>query len=305
MPPQQPPRWLPLPQPRSQWPRAAGSEPRAHWRAAVASQLDGYPDRTHFPIGRWGLWDSPRGSPGEAEDSAPGPGIAPSAPGHPLSTTPGLDHSRRVGLSSGRAWRREAGGRAAGCDQGCRQRLLRRDLLGPRLCGRGSKRGAGVSESWPAKSFPSECQYGWGAVRRTGASRGRPPRMPLFYPERVLGALRLSTRAHARAQPGPRPAPAPRVPGLSQLQPPLAAAAAPQGCRCPEQSAAGELGAGVRSGGEGIEHQTSGKRFPPLGSRGRERGHRAEGRLARGVGDTKCIPFHSRASTSWGKRKAQ
>lgn len=127
---------------RSQSPRAAGSEPHAHWPAAVAvragapgrepqlesgshpkawdrpsplplplvfapegrSQLDGYPDRTHFPIGRWGLRDSSGGGPRESEYLTRGPGIAPPASGHPLSTTPELDHSRRAGLSSGRAW---------------------------------------------------------------------------------------------------------------------------------------------------------------------------------------------------------
>lgn len=132
----------PLPsQARSQSPRAAGPEPHSHWPAAVAVragalgrepqlesgshpkardrpsplplalvsapedwiQLDGYPDRTHFLIGQWGLWDSSGGSPRESEYLARGPGIAPPAPGHPLSKTPELDRSRRAGLSSGRA----------------------------------------------------------------------------------------------------------------------------------------------------------------------------------------------------------
>ncbi|XP_045343191.1 uncharacterized protein LOC123602913 [Leopardus geoffroyi] len=134
MPPPQPPRWLPLPQPRSQSLRAAGPEPRAHWRAAVASQLDGYPDRTHFPIGRWGLWDSPGGSPGESEYSAPGPGIALRAPGHPLSKTPELDRSRRAGPSSGRAWAEErlAAGAVGAADPGLRSTLLSFLLSAPR-----------------------------------------------------------------------------------------------------------------------------------------------------------------------------
>lgn len=113
----------PLPsQPRSQSPRAAGPKLHSHWPVAVAvragaqreratagirfppqspvpplspplapegrSQLDGYQDRTHFPIGRWGLPDSSGGSPRESEYLAWGPGIASPAPGHHLSPTP-------------------------------------------------------------------------------------------------------------------------------------------------------------------------------------------------------------------------
>lgn len=109
----------PLPsQHRSQSPRAVDPELHAYWPTAVAvregaprerttagipfppqnpgpppspplapgsfpagrSQLDCYSDRTHFPIGRWGLWDSPGGSPGKSECSAQGPGIAQTVP---------------------------------------------------------------------------------------------------------------------------------------------------------------------------------------------------------------------------------
>ncbi|XP_044900106.1 uncharacterized protein LOC109494089 [Felis catus] len=291
MPPPQPPRWLPLPQPRSQSLRAAGPEPRAHWRAAVASQLDGYPDRTHFPIGRWGLWDSPGGSPGESEYSAPGPGIALRAPGHPLSKTPELDRSRRAGPSSGRAWAEErlaagAVGASSSLPLGIlwrlwisrrgfelehvapnrssqsqspgpqdqlrsREKLPRRDLRGPPVCGREWKHGAGLCwllackvlpTSHPVSQFfPLEFQYGWEGSRRAGASRGC-SRTPLLPGERVLECLQLSTRAHARVPREPRPAPPSRVPGLSQLLLPLTASAAPKGCRCPGAERRGSAG---------------------------------------------------------------
>lgn len=128
----------PLPsQPRSQSLRTVGPEPHAHWPASVAvragapwerttagirfppqspgpplflplalgsvpegrSQLDGYPDRTHFSIGRWGLWDSPGGSPEESVFRT-GSWDSTAGPGHPLSKTLELDHSRRAGLNS-------------------------------------------------------------------------------------------------------------------------------------------------------------------------------------------------------------
>ncbi|XP_042821386.1 uncharacterized protein LOC122233418 [Panthera tigris] len=285
MPPPQPPRWLPLPQPRSQSLRAAGPEPRAHWRAAVASQLDGYPDRTHFPIGRWGLWDSPGGSPGESEYSAPGPGIALRAPGHPLSKTPELDRSRRAGPSSGRAWAEER--LAAGALGGWRGTVLEKQAEPRKVRGKQgilwkpwiSRRGFELEHVAPNRSsqsqspgpqdqlrsreklprrdlrwprfFPLEFQYGWEGSRRTGASRGC-SRTPLLPGERVLECLQLSTRAHARVPREPRPAPPSRVPGLSQLLLPLTASAAPKGCRCP-----------------GAERRGSAGRWSEVGRRGR------------------------------------
>lgn len=150
----------PLPsQPRSQSPHAAGPEPRAHWPAAVAvragrprkePQLESYShpkalDRpsplplplgplrrpepirrlprpnplSYWPLGSLGLpWREPRG----IREFAAGSWDSAAGPRHPLSTTPELDHSRKAGLSSGRAWRRrEAGSCGVGCDQGPRE----------------------------------------------------------------------------------------------------------------------------------------------------------------------------------------
>ena len=142
-----------------------------------------------------------------------------------------------------------------------REKLPRRDLRGPPVCGREWKHGAGLCwllackvlpTSHPVSQFfPLEFQYGWEGSRRAGASRGC-SRTPLLPGERVLECLQLSTRAHARVPREPRPAPPSRVPGLSQLLLPLTASAAPKGCRCP-----------------GAERRGSAGRWSEVGRRGR------------------------------------